>query len=247
MNIAIYEKIEQKVSLEGSLLQIYLVSRFANYNLDNYLTHKEPNGVSEECARYWFRQLSTAVHYLHHVFNNDKPLPHSNIKPENILLFKRDDRRGNGFDVKLSDCGLNVFLPSIGRVTTKTNPIYYISPPNQVIGKKQTRFVKNCFAQSLLQQMSGDVYNLGIIVVFMIKGNIERIVRKPPNSTKTMNFKGADGIFVEFNVEHVRELSNGLSPKLYDLLKKMLHRVSVMRIDIMGVKEHDWLKSFLQN
>ncbi len=81
---------------ENALIsKVVLFSKMAEMNLDFYLKHIKPNGVGEECARFWFRQLCDAVNYLHNEYDKNRCLTHSNIKPENVLLFKRAQRVRN--------------------------------------------------------------------------------------------------------------------------------------------------------
>jgi serine/threonine protein kinase len=81
---------------ENALIsKVVLFSKMAEMNLDFYLKHIKANGVGEECARFWFRQLCDAVNYLHNEYDRNQCLTHSNIKPENVLLFKRVQRVTN--------------------------------------------------------------------------------------------------------------------------------------------------------
>ncbi len=81
---------------ENALIsKVVLFSKMAQMNLDFYLEHIKPKGVGEECARFWFRQLCDAVNYLHNENDRNRCLTHSNIKPENVLLFKRVQRVQN--------------------------------------------------------------------------------------------------------------------------------------------------------
>ncbi len=248
VNIVKIESIESRRSRAGVLSKIYLFTKLANMNLDHYLIHESPHGVEEYCAQFWLRQLIDAVRYLHEVFDFREPLPHSNIKPENVLLFRRsqEDIQKNGiqFNAKLSDCGLNLFLPKIGKITTRKNPIYFISPPNAVKGKKSLRIYKHNLSETQQNYISDDIYSLGLVLLFMIKGNIIKICRPPKDTQKIQNcIARIDGIYAEFNVEDVKQLPGYMSDNLYDLLKKMLNRIQLLRININGVCNHKWFKT----
>jgi hypothetical protein len=78
----------------------------------------------------------------------------------------------------------------------------------------------------------------------MIKGNIIKICRPPKDTQKIQNsIARIDGIYAEFNVEDVKQLPGYMSDNLYDLLKKMLNRIQLLRININGVSNHKWFKT----
>jgi serine/threonine protein kinase len=130
--------------------------------------------VGENSARIWFRQLCDAVHYLHEV----KALPHYNIKPENVLLFRRSRSQNNdccnNFDIKLSDCVFAPIFSKLGKVTTKKNPIYYITPPNTLYGKKNLRVQRNYTELNFFSLKAINIYTFGVVSVLIVKGNIEK-------------------------------------------------------------------------
>jgi hypothetical protein len=78
----------------------------------------------------------------------------------------------------------------------------------------------------------------------MIKGNIIQICRPPKDTQKIQNcIARIDGIYAEFNVEDVKQLPGNMSDNLYDLIKKMLNRIQLLRININGVCNHKWFKT----
>ncbi len=98
-NIVRLLRVEEKENANRILYRIFLFTRLATCSLDYYLISVSPHGVGEECARFWFRQLCDAVHYLHEVHSIGEPLPHSNIKPENVLFFRRSQPEVQKFEI----------------------------------------------------------------------------------------------------------------------------------------------------
>jgi serine/threonine protein kinase len=111
-----------------------------------------------------------------------KALPHYNIKPENVLLFRRSLSQNNdccnNFDIKLFDCVFAGVFSKLGKFTTEKNPIYYITPPNTLNGKKNLRIQRNYTELNFYSLKAIDIYTLGVVLVLIVKGNIEKkIVR----------------------------------------------------------------------
>jgi len=133
-------------------------------------------------------------------------------------------------------------MPTIGKVTTRKNPIYFITPPKAVNGKKNLRICQNYRYRDKQTHICGDIYCLGLVLVFMIKGNIRNICSPPKDTQRIQKYVSeVDGIYAEFSAEAVKQLPGLMSQDLYDLLKKMLNRVQEFRIRINGVLAHQWL------
>lgn len=252
----------------GAFRRIYLITPLAEMNLDFFLTNHKPLGVPEFWAQQWFRQLVDGIDYLHKTLE-DRPFTHSNVKPENILLFRKSQsnpsnsskfsfvskvfsRNQNNirendiqmideFELKLTDCGFESFLPSNGNVITKRDPPFIVSPPNRVRGKGDSRiFTENQIPD---EKMFDDIYHLGIVLILLVKGSINRLIKSPKDTERVSNYvTGIDGFYVRFdNIFEIAELPGLMSLELMHLLKHMLKYEPFFRYDIQKVKTHPWL------
>ncbi len=81
--------------------------------------------------------------------------------------------------MKLTDCRLNQLLTKLRKVITKRKPFYFISQPNLLSGKKNLRMLRNHIDFDINASAFGDIYNLGVFLLLMIVGNIEKLVKNP--------------------------------------------------------------------
>ena len=85
---------------------VYLVMEYVS-NGDLFDKIAEKKGFSEIEARYVFRQLLSALKYLH-----TQNVVHRDLKPENILVNREvcvseNDKEISYYDVKIADFGLS--------------------------------------------------------------------------------------------------------------------------------------------
>ncbi len=151
------------------------------------------------------------------------------------------------FDAKLGDTGMHSLYESSGKITTKQNPYYIISPPEFVFG---TLLALQLNTSDLPKEslLAGDVFSLGVVLVLMIEGDIRKVVGKPnsePHQKQNANSDyQIDGIFVKINSQNVNHLLGPkVSAQLLDLLKRMLDVRPVWRSDIELILRHQWFRS----
>jgi serine/threonine protein kinase len=91
--------------------------------------------------------------------------------------------------------------------------------------------------------MADDIYSLGVVLVLLIKGDLENLVDKPKDTQRILEYHSrVDGIYVELSAQVVKKLSGEISPQLYHLFRRTLNRIRNYRIDINGVRSHPWLR-----
>ncbi|OHS95986.1 Serine/threonine-protein kinase SRK2E [Tritrichomonas foetus] len=100
--------------------------------------------VPPQIARNIFRQLISAISYLH-----EMGICHRDIKPENIIV----DRLLN---VKLIDFGLSAYIPEDGMFSDWCGSLYYISP--------------EMMTEKAYNGQLADVWSLGVILFAMVHG-----------------------------------------------------------------------------
>ena len=241
--------------------KLYFIMPLAEMNLDDFLTKVKPNGVSEDWTRHWTRQLCAGLNYLHNVVDIVKPIAHSNLKPENILLFpgpkykiiptrlslfSREDTEQNylkdWFILKLTDPGFESFMPFGGKVVTKRNPSVNISPPDKVVGRGPLRYM-TCNTHEY-DKPSDDIYSLGVIILLLMNGDIHNLIETPINvDYYRANITGVDSYFVKFNeIKTFDQLpkADQMSKHVKHLLIGMLKYHSPLRFSLTNVMEHPW-------
>ena len=231
--------------------KIFVVTSIAKMNLDFFLTHIQPNGVPEDWAHEWFKQLCEGVNHLH--FHQ---LAHSNIKPENILLFPRPDRfdfakdqplagisHRYAYDLMLTDYGYEVFLPLNGRVITKRDPIVMIGPPNRTIGRSGTKFMVN--AVDANDWPNDDIYLLAVVLLLMMNGDLHRLIKMPNGiECSSLQESGIDYVGVRLDkINLIRKLPNKPTKELEQLLKMMTAYEPSNRFTIGEVMAHKWYQN----
>lgn len=118
------------------------------------------------------------------------------------------------FNAKLADSGIAALFPNSTKVCTKKNPIFVISPFDSISNNSSAY----------------DIYTLGVILILLLKGNIEYIVP---------NYKPF-ALFANFSDRYVDEIED---KQLFNLLEAMLNPSPHSRIDINAVLSHSWLKN----
>lgn len=167
---------------------------------------------SESAARTYFHMLIDALEYCH-----SKGICHRDIKPENILL-------DTDFRLRLADFGFATFL-SRGVLKTKLGTEGYMAPEIRA---------KNYDGKQV------DLFAAGIILFVMYAGGppFEKAVPNDPYykvlAAKQYNvFWGAHG---------KRKPAGFFSESFKDLINRMLALKPEDRLDINGIKNHDWYK-----
>ncbi|CAO2603832.1 MAP/microtubule affinity-regulating kinase 3 [Lemmus lemmus] len=106
---------------------------------------REVGCLEEEAARPIFKQLATAVHFLH-----ERRIAHRDIKLENILL-------GEGGKVKLCDFGLATQLVEGQMLQELWGSMPYWAP--EILARKR------------YDGMAGDMWSLGIVFYALVTGH----------------------------------------------------------------------------
>lgn len=123
--------------------KLYLVVDLAsNGELFDYIISKRK--ISEDEARWFFRQIISAVEYLH-----AHCIAHRDLKPENILLDAQNS-------IKLNDFGLSNFVQPEKKMKTFCGSPVYAAP--EVMRK------------SYYDGVVADVWSLGVILFTMVTG-----------------------------------------------------------------------------
>lgn len=136
--VRLYEVIDTSTKL-------YLVLEYADGGdlYDRIMKHS--NGIGEQKAKYYFKQIVKAIKYCH-----DLHVVHRDLKPENVVFFEQTGQ------VKLTDFGFsNVFEPGT-KLSTSCGSLAY-SAPEILLG-------------DAYDAPAVDVWSLGVILFMLVTG-----------------------------------------------------------------------------
>eukprot|EP01064_Diplonema_japonicum_P001799 TRINITY_DN11209_c0_g2_i3.p1 TRINITY_DN11209_c0_g2~~TRINITY_DN11209_c0_g2_i3.p1 ORF type:complete len:428 (+),score=120.17 TRINITY_DN11209_c0_g2_i3:40-1323(+) len=172
--------------------------------------------ISEPDAKTIFKQLTSAVSYLHNM-----GVAHRDIKPENILLAEQDNVR----TIKLTDFGLaKVFGEGVedSLKTTCGTPMY-VAP--EVLRRGPISYTE-----------SVDVWSLGIVLWVMVTAKPPFPRKRLPNGgiSKNLDFERA----LDFNTPPLPRLSQHLK----SLIKGIVMVDAAKRLTLPGINVHPWLE-----
>ena len=192
---------------------------------------KKGECMSESIARVYFRQILSALKYLH---NNH--VAHRDLKPENVMLKRKIKNLHMDVPIlKLADFGLARATGSRGMMTTFCGTPYYVAP--EVIEQGSSNRQKSEGYSS-----SVDMWSAGVMLFEMLTGT------RPFEETRdgrTLFQKISCALRHDFRVcvPKNRALSNSAT----DLLNGLLRRVDGMirrrshRMSASECLEHVWM------
>ena len=101
-----------------TLTKLYLILEYGDGgDMYDHIMKHEGQGISEEKARHYFKQIVSAIDYCHKLH-----VVHRDLKPENVIFFKSQDL------AKLTDFGFsNSFLPG-EKLYTSCGSLAYSAP-----------------------------------------------------------------------------------------------------------------------
>ena len=193
--------------------RIYIIQEYIEgIDLLSFIKQAEKLGIKLKRIIYYFRQIVSAINYLHNVHK----ISHRDLKPENILI-------DNNHDIKLIDFGLSKIFKNkenkIIKLKTHCGSPFYASP-EMIKGEKYYGNIS-------------DIWSLGVILYFMIfdelpfyESDLGRLYKKILEEKYTIpkdkiKLVGKDAI---------------------DLIKKMLEKDPKKRIKINEIMEHNFFK-----
>ncbi|KAL6745635.1 kinase-like domain-containing protein [Haematococcus lacustris] len=202
----------------------------AGGNLTAYVTNKYDstgirNGLflTEDEARYFFKQFLGAVEYLH-----QNHVAHRDIKLDNIVLDRSNPPR-----IKLCDFGFAKNWEGQSNMFTQIGTPVYMSP--QVINSKSSN-------QGYDAQLA-DVWACGVLLFVMLLGMFpfEHSEHPDPNSSDAHAEVFLQQVKCSWRENpRIADSARKLSDNCRDLLDKIFEMQESKRIDIAGIRQHPW-------
>lgn len=178
-------------------------------------------GVSEDIAHIYFRQLISAVSYMH-----SKGVGHRDIKPENILL----SREGN---LKIADFGLATLFEYKGDTkmsTTMCGSPPYIAP--EVIScSRSTQSRGGPKAAGYLANLV-DIWSCGVVLFVLLVGNT------PWDEPTSQSWEFEE--YLGKNGRSSDELWQKLPTTALSLLRGMMNVDPQKRFSFNHITQHPW-------
>lgn len=177
-------------------------------------------GVGVEVAHFYFRQLVSAVTYMHSM-----GIAHRDLKPENVLLSEKGD-------LKLADFGLAALFKKgdeIRLCNTICGSPPYIAP-EVVSGRRSRRadLLDSGYAANV-----ADIWSCGVVLFVLLVGNTPW---DEPRVSESVEY--AD--YVKHGVNTPDDLWQGLPPAMLDLLVGMLTIDPSQRWSLQDIQSHPW-------
>lgn len=201
-------------------------------NLTNYVTEKwdtsaERDGLflSEDEARYFFRQYIEAVEFLH-----ANRVAHRDLKLDNIVLDGSRPPR-----IKVCDFGFAKNWDEEANMFTQIGTPVYMSP--QLISCKHNSVSYDA--------TKADIWACGVLLFVMLLGMFpyDHTEHPDPNSSDAhIEVWMQQNRFSWRESPAVAESARKLSLECQDLLDKMFDRDEKRRISIERIKSHRWYK-----
>ncbi|KAI9837119.1 MAG: hypothetical protein M1819_000770 [Sarea resinae] len=175
-------------------------------------------GVGEDIAHIYFKQLISAVGYMH-----SKDVAHRDIKPENILLSATGD-------LKLADFGLAALIRYKGekkRCTFFCGSPPYIAPEVVTCGSISRREGRGGYAGDM-----ADIWSCGVVLFVLLVGNT-------PWDQPTQSSAEFDE-YVRTNGRTSDEMWQRLPNATLSLLRGMMKIDPETRFTLEDVRRHPW-------
>ena len=177
-------------------------------------------GVGEVVAHFYFRQLISAVTYMHSM-----GIAHRDLKPENVLLSEKGD-------LKLADFGLAALFKKGDEkrlcYTICGSPPYIA--PEVVHGRRSKRpdVLDAGYAGNV-----ADIWSCGVVLFVLLVGNTPWDEPRVSGSVEYADY-------VKHGVNTPDDLWQGLPPSMLDLIVGMLTIDPTKRWSLQDIQAHPW-------
>lgn len=168
--------------------------------------------LSEEDARYYFKELVFAVKYLH-----EHNIVHRDLKAENILV-------GDNKELKICDFGLARYIHN-----EDNKDILFMS-----LAGSEDYVAPEIIKPNGYKGGACDIWSLGVLLFFMLFGYL------PFASNSSNEEQHKNETYDHILKGEINWKDNVLSPNVIDLLKHMLTNDPVKRYTLNDIIAHPW-------
>lgn len=186
-------------------------------------------GVPEEIAHFYFKQLVNAVKWCH-----DKGVSHRDIKPENMLL------TGDG-DLKLADFGLATMVrDQHGRPKTSSQVCGsppYAAPEIFQVGKLNAHRTKTHGEVATYRAELTDLWSCAVVLFVLLVGNTPWDIPDPAQSWEFSHFLETNGRPSE------DDLWAAIPTNVLSLLRGLLKPEPDQRFGVAQIESHPWFSA----
>ncbi len=184
--------------------------------------------LSEDEARYFFKQFLAAVEYCH-----SHLVAHRDLKLDNTLLDAADPPA-----LKICDFGFAKTWSEEANMFTQIGTPVYMSP--ELIHAKPGEANKGYDGRSV------DVWASGILLLVMLLGSFpfDHTEHPDPNTSEAHLEVWLQQVSKRWSeVPHMAEAAKKLSPEVKDLLNRIFVIDAGKRVTIEQIKRHPWYKA----
>eukprot|EP01024_Parvocaulis_polyphysoides_P007073 TRINITY_DN12135_c0_g3_i1.p1 TRINITY_DN12135_c0_g3~~TRINITY_DN12135_c0_g3_i1.p1 ORF type:complete len:414 (-),score=9.59 TRINITY_DN12135_c0_g3_i1:419-1660(-) len=197
----------------------FIVMERADNDLNQYILQERPHGVTEQEARAILQQLVNALCFMH-----SKGVVHRDIKAGNCLHFRSSQGILEYDRFKITDFGFS--------------KSYFSSRPYSKVGTRSYSAPELLTSDTTFYDgYKVDVWSLGVVLYFLLFGNC-------PFGDETIPLTQLNDNILNLDLTNNLDWSvflGAISSSCKDLLQKMLQKQPALRIDMTGVRNHEWI------
>ncbi|XP_060555823.1 uncharacterized protein LOC132716543 isoform X3 [Ruditapes philippinarum] len=201
-------------TLKATTLYCLVLEYASGGDLLAFIKNQKEGRLLENKARPFFRQLVSAIHFLH-----ERGVAHRDLKMENILL---DGKHKN---LKVIDFGLSNTFSRNELMKTHCGSLEYAAP--ELIANNDNKYGPEV-----------DIWSLGLILYGMVLGKL------PFSTHYTDQYRRQKllvQILKGLSDNHFKELTlHGISEELIDLLNKLIEPSVELRLPLADCEIHSW-------
>ncbi|XP_053394610.1 uncharacterized protein LOC123525741 isoform X2 [Mercenaria mercenaria] len=202
-------------TLKATTLYCLVLEYVSGGDLLAFIKNQKEGRLLETKARHFFRQLVSAMHFLH-----ERGVAHRDLKMENILL---DGKHKN---LKVIDFGLSNTFSRTELMKTHCGSLEYAAP--ELIANNDNKYGPEV-----------DIWSLGIILYGMVIGKLPFSTHYTDQYRRQKLLVQIQQGIAE---NHIKELTlHGISQELFDLLNKLIEPSVELRLPLTDCEIHSWV------
>lgn len=192
---------------------IYVIELVKGVDLFKHVTDQE--FLEETEASFILRKMLDALAYLHAV-----GLIHRDLKPENIMVILDEGGAARATNIKIIDFGFAAYLEDLTEDMNACGTLNYVAP--EIYQSQKYSFVS-------------DVFAVGVILYFMIRGEL-------PFNSDVQDILIGNIVNGDYKIDEDDHFLN-ISPDCKDLIRKMLETDPAKRASVLECLAHPFVQN----